>query len=136
MYAVNLEGLIAIFMSLSIPIVAVIMIFSARIHKYKAESKVRQALIEHGNDAETMRILLAEQTKSTNKYITLRWAGALLGMGLGGVLGYTLSGDKNVLILSVVTGIGVGLLLAFIAEYILTKNDAKRQADDTTCNPC
>ncbi len=132
----DLTGLMAVTLSLGLPIVGVVMFVIESIKKKHEESKVRLSLIEHGIDAETARTLLSEQTKNLNHYVTLRWAGTLLGMGLGGILGYTLSDDKNVLILSVVTGIGVGLLVAFIAEYILMKKDAAQQEDDTTCHPC
>ena len=120
------EGVLAIFLSLSIPIVAIMMVFITEIKKKRRDTELRLALIQQGTDAETAKILIEKQEKKNNKYSTLRWGCVLVGMGLGALCDYflALNPKHNIYFwIIVAAGIGIGLLTSFIIEYKLTKKD-------------
>lgn len=123
---IDLNGLIAIVLSLSIPIVAILMVFINDIKKKRLETQLRLKLVEHGTDAETAKILIEEQQKKHDKYSTLRWGCILLGMGLGTLCNALLdiSPKHNIYFwLIIAAGMGVGLLTSFVIEYKLAKKE-------------
>lgn len=119
----NLEGIFAIVFSLSIPIVAILMVFISEIKKKQHDTELRLALIQSGTDAETAKILIEEQAKKHNKYGTLRTGCFFAGAGLGGLCNALcgVSADDVYFWMTIVGGIGVGLLIAFAIEYKLSK---------------
>ena len=82
MLPVELEGVLAIVLSLSIPIVAIIFGSIMSIRKKQSETELRRLLIEHNTDIETAKALIEEKEKKSNKYSSLRWACVLIGLGL------------------------------------------------------
>ena len=82
----ELEGLFAIVLSLSIPIVAIVMVFITSIKKKNRDTELRLALVQQGTDAETAKLLIEEQAEKHDKYSSLRWACVLIGLGLGALI--------------------------------------------------
>ena len=125
----NIEGIFAIVLSLSIPIVAILMVFINEINKKKRDTELRLALIQAGTDADTAKILIEEKAKKKNKYDTLRTGSFFLGAGLGAVCNALcgVSADDIYFWMTIVGGIGVGMLIAFVIEYKLSKKDTKEE---------
>ena len=124
LHELELEGLFAIVLSLSIPIVAIVMVFITIIKKKNRETQLRLALIEKGTDPETTKLLIKEQAEKHDKYSSLRWACILIGMGLGALVDALLglAPKHNIYFwLIIAAGMGIGLLTSFIVEYKLTK---------------
>lgn len=122
----DIAGIFAIVLSLSIPIVAIVMGIMSDIKKKQRDTELRLALIQAGTDAETAKALLKEQEKKPNKYNSLRWGCVLLGLGLGAFCGYLLgiNAERDIFFwLIIAAGMGIGLLVAFIIEYKLSKKE-------------
>lgn len=114
----------AVVLSLSIPIVAIVMVFITIIKKKNRDTELRLALIQQGTDAETAKLLIKEQAEKHDKYSSLRWACILIGMGLGALVDALLGlAPKHDIYfwLIIAAGMGIGLLISFIVEYKLTK---------------
>lgn len=114
----------AVVLSLSIPIVAIVMVFITSIKKKNRDTELRLALIQQGTDAETAKLLIKEQAEKHDKYSSLRWACILIGMGLGALVDALLGlAPKHDIYfwLIIAAGMGIGLLTSFIVEYKLTK---------------
>jgi len=129
----NPEGLFAIVLSLSIPIVAIVMVFITSIKKKNRDTEIRLALIQQGTDAETAKLLIEEQAEKHDKYSTLRWACILMGMGLGALVNALLglAPKHNIYFwLIIAAGMGIGLLTSFIIEYKLTKKEQQEQSEE------
>ena len=122
-HQVELEGLFAIILSLSIPIVAIVMVFISSI-------KSKQ-LIEHGTDPETAKLLIEQKEKKNNKFDTLRWGCVLLGAGLGAACNgfFGVSSDDTYFWLAIAAGMGIGLLIAFVIEHKLTKKEQRERGE-------
>ena len=126
MYPVELEGLIAIVLSLSIPIVAIIFGAIMSIRKKQSETELRKLLIEHNTDLETAKALIEEKEKKSNKYSSLRWACILIGLGVGAFADFLLGleAKHNIYFwLIIAFGIGLGLLVSFFFEYKLQEKE-------------
>lgn len=114
----------AVVLSLSIPIVAIVMVFITSIKKKNRDTELRLALIQQGTDAETAKLLIKEQAEKHDKYSSLRWACILIGMGLGALVDALLGlAPKHDIYfwLIIAEGMGIGLFTSFIVEYKLTK---------------
>lgn len=129
LHQVQLEGLFAIILSLSIPIVAIVMVFISSIKEKKQETQLRLSLIEHGTDPETAKLLIEQKEKKNNKYGTLRGGCVLLGAGLGAACNgfFGVISDDIYFWLAIAAGMGIGLLIAFVIEYKLTKREAAEE---------
>ena len=130
MYPVELEGLFAIVLSLSIPIVAIIFGAIMSIRKKQSETELRKLLIEHNTDLETAKALIEEKEKKSNKYSSLRWACILIGLGIGAFADFLLglnSVDGIYFWIIIAFGIGLGLLVSFFVELKLQKNEAREE---------
>lgn len=128
----ELEGLFAIVLSLSIPIVAIVMVFITNIKKKNRDTEIRLALIQQGTDAETAKLLIEEQAEKHNKYSSLRWACVLIGLGLGALVDALigLPPKHNIYFwLIIAAGMGIGLLISFIVEYKLTKKEQQEKSE-------
>lgn len=125
----NLEGVFAIVLSLSIPIVAILMVFISEINKKKRDTELRLALIQAGTDADTAKILIEEKAKKKNKYGSLRTGCFFVGAGLGALCNALCGVDYHDIYywMTVAGGIGVGMLIAFVIEYKLSKKDTKEE---------
>lgn len=122
----NLEGLLAITLSLAVPIIAILMVFISEIKKKRHDTEVRLALIQQGTDAETAKILIEQQPKKNDKYSNLRAGFILVGIGLGAAVDALigLSPKHNIYFwLIIAAGMGVGLLTSFVIEYKLTQKE-------------
>ena len=122
----NLEGVFAIVLSLSIPIVAILMVFITEIKNKRRDTELRLALIQQGTDAETAKLLIEQQPKKSNKYSSLRTGCILVGIGLGAACDALigLNPKHNIYFwLIIAAGMGIGLLTAFVIEYQLTKKE-------------
>ena len=125
----NLEGILAIGLSLSIPIVAILMVFISSMKKKKHETDLRLALIQAGTDADTAKILIEDQERKDNKYGTLRAGSFFAGAGLGAVCNALcgVSADDIYFWMTITGGVGVGLLIAFTIEYKLSRKEQKQK---------
>ena len=126
MHSVDLEPLMAIILSLGIPIVAIIGGIILSIRKNQNETELRRLIIENQTDLETAKALIAEPDKKANKFGTLRGACVLLGIGLGALVNYLLNipmnGVNGIYAWIVIAfGVGLGLLVSFLVEMKLQK---------------
>ena len=126
MHSVELEGLMAIILTLGIPIVAIIGGFISSIRKNQNETELRRLIIENQTDLETAKALIAEPDKKSGKFGTLRGACVLLGLGLGAFANYllnvTMVGPEGIYFWTVIAfGVGLGLLVSFLVEMKLQK---------------
>jgi hypothetical protein len=131
LHGYELEGLFAIVLSLSIPIVAIVMSFITSIKKKNRDTELRLALIEKGADPETAKLLIEEQEEKHNKYSSLRGACILIGAGLGALCNGLCGVDTEDIYfwLIIAAGMGIGLLVSFIVEYKLTKKEQQEQSE-------
>ena len=130
MHPVELEGIFAIVLSLTIPIVAIIFGSIIAIRKKQSETELRKLLIENNTDLETAKALIEEKEKKSNKYSSLRWACILIGLGIGAFADFLLglnSVDGIYFYIIIAFGIGLGLLVSFFVELKLQKNEAKEE---------
>ena len=126
MHSVELEGLMAIILTLGIPIVAIIGGFISSIRKKQNETELRRLIIENQTDLETAKALIAEPDKKAGNFGTLRGACALIGLGFGAIasilLGLPLNGSKGIYFwILLAFGVGLGLLVSFLVEMKLQK---------------
>lgn len=128
----DLIPIFAVVLSLSIPIVAIVMVFLTSIKKKNRDTELRLALIQQGTDVETAKLLIEEQAEKHDKYSSLRWACILMGMGLGALIDALLglAPKHNIYFwLIIAAGMGIGLLTSFIVEYKLTKKEQQEQRE-------
>lgn len=120
----DFAGLLAVFMSLAIPITAIIAGCIISVGNKKREKEIRQLIIENDLDIERAKLLIEKpQKKDYNIYGFLRGGMMFIGLGLGLLADYLLGIEtRNMyfwLILSV--GIGIGMLASFFAEMKLSE---------------
>lgn len=128
----DLIPIFAVVLSLSIPIVAIVMVFITSIKKKNRDTELRLALIQQGTDADTAKLLIEEQAEKHDKYSSLRWACILIGMGLGTLVDALLglAPKHNIYFwLIIAAGMGIGLLVSFIVEYKLMKKEQQEQRE-------
>ena len=119
--------LAGVILSLSIPIVAIIMVFMTVMNKKKHDKEVRQLIIENHTDAETAKLLIDEPKKAkkpgTIDLGTLRTACMLLGVGLGAGIDWLADvSTKSIYFwLIVAFGVGIGMLCSFLVALRLAK---------------
>lgn len=125
---IPITGIIFVF---GIPIIAIIFTALGYIRKKRHDAEVRIALIQNGVDAETAKVLLANQEDSkSKKFQSLRTGCAFLGVGLGAAT-VAIAGIPQGSIyfwLVIAAGVGVGLVAAFVIEYMLTRKEKKNDA--------
>lgn len=120
-------GLVAVILSLGVPMVAIVMVFVAKMRKNQHEKELRQLIIENKTDAETAKLLIGEPKKTpkpgTIDLGTLRTACMLLGIGLGAGINWLagISTHNIYFWLIVAFGVGIGMLCSFLVELILAK---------------
>ena len=120
----DFAGLLAVFMSLVIPITAIIAGCIISVGNKKREKEIRQLIIENDLAIERAKLLIEKpQKKDNNIYGFLRGGMMFIGLGLGLLADYLLGIEtRNMyfwLILSV--GIGIGMLASFFAEMKLSE---------------
>ncbi len=129
--------LTGIILSLSIPIVVVIMVFLKKMKKDQQQKEICQLIIENKTDPETAKLLIDEPKKTgprkpgTIDLGTLRTACILLGIGLGAAIDWLahIDPDENIYFwLIIAFGIGIGMLCSFLVEVEMAK---KQKPADT-----
>ena len=119
--------LMAVILSLGIPIVVIIMVFLKKMKKNQQEKEIRQLIIENKTDPETAKLLIDEPKKApkpgTIDVGNLRFACMLLGVGLGAGIDWLADvSTKSIYFwLIVAFGVGIGLLCSFFVELRLAK---------------
>ncbi len=130
--------LMAVILSLGIPIVVVIMVFLNRMKKDQQQKEIRQLIIENKTDPETAKLLIDEPKKAkeprkpgTIDLGTLRTACMLLGVGLGAGINWLASIDSESIYfwLIIAFGVGIGMLCSFLVELRLAKK--QKTTEDT-----
>jgi len=126
----DFAGLLAVFMSLVIPITAIIAGCIISVGNKKREKEIRQLIIENDLDIERAKLLIEKpQKKDNNIYGFLRGGMMFIGLGLGLLADYLLGIEtRNMyfwLILSV--GIGIGMLASFFAEMKLSEKKQTKE---------
>ncbi len=121
----DLAGVLAVTLSLLIPIVGIICWLIVSINKKKNETELRKALIENHTDPESIKLLVEEQQEMSNKFIMLRWGCVLLGAGLGAAISGWAGTDADNLYfwLPIIAGMGLGMLISFAVETKMTKDE-------------
>lgn len=119
--------LVAVILSLGLPIVVIVMVLIAKMNKEKQQKELRQLIIENKTDPETAKLLIDEPKKAkkpgTIDLGNLRFACMLLGVGLGAGINW-LAGinTHNIYFwLIVAFGIGIGILCSFLVELRIAK---------------
>ncbi len=121
----DLVPLVAVILTMAIPIVAVVMFYAIKMKKDKQQKVIRQLIIENKTDPETAKLLIDEPTKKPDdRFQNLRGACVLLGIGLGALINWLCGLAKGDIYfwLLIAFGIGVGLLCSFFAEMYLKKH--------------
>lgn len=121
--------LVAVILSLGLPIVFVVMVLIAKMNKEKQQKELRQLIIENKTDPETAKLLINEPKKAaprkpgTIDLGTLRTACILLGVGLGTLINWLANiATKNIYFwLIIAFGVGIGMLCSFLVELRLAK---------------
>ena len=136
---VAFEGLVAIILMLSLPIIAVVMSFWSSMHKKTKDKELRQLIIENHTDPETAKLLIDEPKKQPRKMgpvnlDTLRAACVLLGIGLGACINWLACvATKSIYFwLIIACGIGIGLLCSFLVEMHLYKKYGRKEESNET----
>ena len=112
--------LAGVILSLSIPIVAIIMVFMTVMNKKKQDKEVRKLIIE-------AKLLIDEPKKApkpgTIDVGNLRFACMLLGVGLGAAIDWLADvSTKSIYFWLIVSfGVGIGMLCSFLVELRLAK---------------
>lgn len=125
--------IVAIICSIGLPLIAVILAYTKRMKKDKAEKQLRQSIIENKVDIETAKILIEEPKKNNNPGLyfinTLRRGAILLGLGLGTLVDWLASVPAGSIYfwLNIATGIGVGFLCSFFVELYFYNKEKKEQ---------
>ena len=120
-------GLVAVVLSLGIPIVVIIMVFLKKMKKDQQQKEIRQLIIENKTDPETAKLLIDEPKKTpkpgTIDVGNLRFACMLLGVGLGAGINWLagISTGSKYFWLIVAFGVGIGMLCSFLVELRLAK---------------
>lgn len=125
----HLSEVLAVTLSLLLPISAIICWAIASIIKKNRETELRKALIENHTDPESIKLLVEEQQEKPNKFIMLRWGCILLGAGLGAAISGWAGTDPDNLYfwLPIVAGMGLGMLISFIVETKMTKDKENQE---------
>jgi hypothetical protein len=119
--------LMAVILSLGLPIVVIIMVFLKKMKKNQQEKEIRQLIIENHTDPETAKLLIDEPKKApkpgTIDVGNLRFACMLLGVGLGAGIDWLADvSTKSIYFwLIVAFGVGIGMLCSFLVELRLVK---------------
>ena len=120
-------GLVAVILSLGLPIVVIVMVFLKKMKKDQQQKEIRQLIIENKTDPETAKLLIDELKKApkpgTIDVGNLRFACMMLGIGLGALINWLANiATKNIYFwLIIAFGVGIGMLCSFLVEMHLAK---------------
>ena len=124
----DLSGVLAVALTMSIPIIAIVAGVIGSVKKNNNAREIRRLIIENHTDLETAKYLVNEPEKKqgSNPYPSLRGGCVLIGLGIGAVLNFIfqLDGYKDIYFwILLAFGCGLGLLCSFIIEYKLQKRN-------------
>ena len=123
----ELIPLIAIIMSLAIPMVVIIAATQTSINKKNWEAVSKRLIVVINIDIELAKLLIEETKSHDKKYDSLRNGAFFLGVGLGTLANHFLiHGDMIVMVLTIAGFIGLSLLAAFVVEYKMRQRDEAR----------
>ena len=111
----EITGLMAVFLSLSTPVVVLMMYYKEKMSSKAADVELRKTVIESGVDAETAKVIISENAPQ-RIFATLIVGCALVGSGAGSFIGREIGSGNDSFYLAVV-GCGIGLIAAFIATW-------------------
>lgn len=126
----DLIGIFAVVLTLTIPIVAIVLSMVKKVTRNKLDNNLRLEIVRSGNSSpEVVKELLKtpEKKASDNKIVALRWGCALAGMGLAALVCHILEIDYDDIYMwmYLILGCGVGLIGAVIVEMVLGKKNEK-----------
>lgn len=131
----DFAGVLAIFLSLSIPIVAIISGIVMGIKKKNRETELRKFIIENNVDAERVKLLVEEPEKKNNKFVMLRWGCILTFGGLATLVYYfiRLNVDPSDMLFwfFLALGMGIGMLVSFLIEMRINKKERNTDTDES-----
>ncbi|MBQ7440285.1 MAG: hypothetical protein IJV52_01980 [Prevotella sp.] len=129
----DLAGVLAVFLSLGIPIVAIISGIVMGIKKKNRETELRKFIIENNVDAERVKLLVEEPEKKSNKFVMLRWGCILTFGGLATLVYYfiRLNVDPSDMLFwfFLALGMGIGMLVSFLIEMRMTKKEKESEEE-------
>ncbi len=128
----SLVPILAIIMSLGIPIVIIVAITEIATNRKNREKEVKQLIIENNIDMERAKLLLEEKKDSAQSpYATLRCGCALVGIGIGCLINhFWLKMPNPEFWIVIASFMGLGFLVAFTIEYHLEKKKSHQQAEE------
>ena len=131
----DFAGVLAVFLSLSIPIVAIISGIVMGIKKKNRETELRKFIIENNVDAERVKLLVEEPEKKSNKFVMLRWGCILTFGGLATLVYYfiQLNVDPSDMLFwfFLALGMGIGMLVSFLIEMRINKKERNTDTDES-----
>lgn len=122
----NFIGFVAVVLAMSIPIVAIVMSMVAFMRRKKLETELRKAIVENHVEPESIKLLVEEPDKrNTNKFAYLRRGCILVGAGIAAFIAncFRVETFSINFLMSILGGMGVGMLIAFIIEVQMEKKE-------------
>ncbi len=133
----DLTEFAAVFLALTGPIVTVLAICWVIIVRVKQNAKLKNNIINSRIDPELAKTLLPPKDSKNTRMNVLRWACALLGLGVGALicsLFRNINDYQLPFYIILAAGIGFGLLVSFIVEWHLEKHEERGNADESGGN--
>lgn len=135
-----MEGVLAIFMSMAIPIVIAVCYTVKSILNKRSETELRKTITAYNLDAETAKVLTtqhSQQNKARLSTTNLTGGLSLIGLGLGMILANLLGYNVNQLECWIMFafGTGIGLLASFIIIWKMSSNLQKNKETEDSDNP-
>ena len=130
----TIQNVLAIVLSLAIPIVLIVGIIYAYVSKNHNAYRLRSEVLHSQLDPQTVALLLQKSGKPSSEqknYATLRTALCFIFMGVGALVAHAFFSSGLMFWLIVGMSIGVGLLISFIIEWRLSN---RRPAGDTSAD--
>lgn len=130
----ELVRLAAVIMTFLIPLATIILSAYALIDKRRKMYELRQSIIENKVDADTAALLMKETEKPKGiSYATIRWGCLLVCAGIAAFIATAcgLDGKRDLIFwMTIATGCGVGLLIAFALEHWLRGKQIKEAGNE------
>ena len=126
----SLTEIMAVILSLGLPIVAIIGGCIIAIKKKQRETELRKFIAEQNLDPERIKLLVEKPKKKGQSFGMLRWGLILIGLGLGAVVNTLLNlqpqgNIKYGIVLA--SCAGIGMLVSFIIEQNMKKGKEEQE---------
>lgn len=128
----DFTGVLAVFMSLAIPIAVIVFSSWVAVVKKRQEKEIRQLIIENDIDIERAKLLISEpEVKSRNKYGYLRRGLMFVGIGIGASVCFLAGIDYHDVYFWIIlaVGMGAGMLASFFIEMKLSEKEQAAKED-------